>query len=377
MNRDSIAKLLNWYRHNQADLPWRRDPSPYQVWLSEVMLQQTQVETVIPYYQRFLAAFPSIAALADAPLDAVLKRWEGLGYYSRARNLHRAARLLVAEYNGALPSQVDDLLKLPGIGPYTAGAIASIAFGRSAPVLDGNVMRIYARLLDLPDDISKGATRKKLWRIAEEWLPAQGAGEYNQALMELGQKVCRPKNPHCAVCPLRYNCRAFAAGTQAARPVRSKRSPTPHYDVAAGLIRDEQGRLLIAQRPLEGLLGGLWEFPGGKREGRESLEDCLRRELREELAIEVEVGQRMAVVNHAFSHFKITLHAFDCRYLGALPPYSEPQALEALAWAWVSEEELEQYSFGKADRQVIAELALLGKQPVKNPIAPDGHIPLQ
>ena len=356
MNSDAIAKLLRWYRHNQADLPWRRDPSPYRVWLSEVMLQQTQVETVIPYYQRFLDAFPSIAALADAPLDAVLKRWEGLGYYSRARNLHRAARLLVAEYNGALPSQVDELLKLPGIGPYTAGAIASIAFGRSAPVLDGNVIRIFARLLDLPDDISQGATQKKLWRIAEEWLPAQGAGEFNQALMELGQKVCRPKNPHCADCPLRYNCLALAAGTQADRPVRSKRSPTPHYDVTAGLIRDEQGRLLIAQRPLEGLLGGLWEFPGGKREGRESLEDCLRRELREELAIEVEVGQRMAVVDHAFTHFKITLHAFDCRYLGAVPPYSEPQALEALDWAWVSEAELEQFSFGKADRQVIAEL---------------------
>jgi len=357
MNPDSIAKLLRWYRHNQADLPWRRDPSPYQVWLSEVMLQQTQVETVIPYYQRFLAAFPSIAALAAAPLDAVLKRWEGLGYYSRARNLHRAARLLVAEYDGALPCQADELQKLPGIGPYTAGAIASIAFGRSAPLLDGNVIRVFTRLLDMPDDISKSATRKKLWGIAEDWLPAQGAGEYNQALMELGQKVCRPKNPHCAECPLRDSCRAFAAGTQAARPVRSKRSPTPHYDVTAGLIRDEQGRLLIAQRPLDGLLGGLWEFPGGKREGRESLEDCLRRELREELAIEVAVGQRFAVVKHAFTHFKITLHAFDCRYLGALPPYSEPQALVALDWAWVSEAELEHYSFGKADRQVIAELA--------------------
>ena len=357
MNSESIAGLLRWYRLNRADLPWRRDPSPYHVWLAEVMLQQTQVESVIPYYRRFLAAFPTIADLAEAPLDAVLKCWEGLGYYSRARNLHRAARLLIAEYDGVLPSRVDALLELPGIGPYTAGAIASIAFGQRAPVLDGNVTRVFTRLLDLPDDISHSATRTKLWRIAAEWLPAQGAGEYNQALMELGQKVCRPQNPHCAVCPLRTNCSAFAAGTQAARPVRQKRAPTPHYDVTAGLVRDERDRLLIAQRPLEGLLGGLWEFPGGKREGRESLPDCLRRELREELAIEVEVGQRFAVVDHAFTHFKITLHAFDCRYIGALPPYSEPQALEALDWAWVSEGELERYSFGKADRQVIAELA--------------------
>lgn len=357
MNPESLANLLRWYRHNKADLPWRRDLSPYRVWLSEIMLQQTQVETVIPYYRRFLAAFPTIVDLARAPLDAVLKRWEGLGYYSRARNLHRAARLLVADYDGALPSQVDELLTLPGIGRYTAGAIASIAFGRSAPVLDGNVIRIFSRLLDLPDDISQGATKTKLWRIAAEWLPARGAGEYNQALMELGQKVCRPQNPHCADCPLRESCRAFSAGTQAARPVRGKRSLRPHYDVTAGLIRDESGRLLIAQRPLEGLLGGLWEFPGGKREGQESLPDCLRRELREELAIEVEVGQRFAVVKQAFTHFKITLYAFDCRYKGALPPYSEPQALEALDWAWAGEGQLGRYSFGKADRQVIAELA--------------------
>lgn len=357
MNLDSQASLLRWYRHNRADLPWRREAGPYQVWLAEVMLQQTQVETVIPYYQRFLAAFPSIAALAAAPLGAVLKQWEGLGYYSRARNLHHAAALVVAEYGGVLPGQVDELLKLPGIGRYTAGAIASIAFDQPAPALDGNVIRIFTRLLDLPDDISRGATRTKLWRIAVEWLPQQGAGEYNQALMELGQKICRPQNPRCVDCPLRDCCRAFAAGTQAERPVRGRRSPRPHYDVTAGLIRDELGRLLIAQRPLEGLLGGLWEFPGGKREGRESLPACLRRELREELAIEVEVGQRFALVDHAFTHFKITLHVFDCCYMGALPPYSQPQALEALDWAWVCEGELELYSFGKADRQVIAELA--------------------
>ena len=357
MNGETVASLLRWYRHSRADLPWRREPSPYQVWLSEIMLQQTRVDTVIPYYRRFLAAFPTIADLADAQLDAVLKRWEGLGYYSRARNLHRAARLLVAEYDGALPSQVDELRKLPGIGRYTAGAIASIAFDRRAPVLDGNVIRVFTRLLDMPDDINRSATRTKLWRIACEWLPAQAAGDYNQALMELGRLVCRPRNPRCAECPLRGSCRAYAAGTQAARPARGERASTPHYDVTAGLIRDERGRLLIAQRPLDGLLGGLWEFPGGKREGRESLADCLRRELREELAIEVSVGQRFAVVKHAFTHFKITLHAFDCRYLGALPPHSEPQALEALDWAWVREGELGRYSFGKADRLVIAEMA--------------------
>ncbi len=356
MNAEFVDGLLRWYRECRADLPWRRDANPYRVWLSEVMLQQTQVETVIPYYLRFIAAFPTIAALVEAPLDQVLKCWEGLGYYSRARNLHRAARLIVAEYGGALPNTVDDLRKLPGIGPYTAGAIASIAFGQAAPLLDGNVIRIFTRLLDLDEDINQSATRKKLWQVASDWLPAEGAGEYNQALMELGQKVCRPKNPLCGDCPLRRHCRAFAAATVAERPVRAKRAPTPHYDVTAGLIRDERGQLLIAQRPLDGLLGGLWEFPGGKVEGRESLADCLQRELREELAIEVGVGELFTVVDHAFTHFKITLHAFECRYQGALPPHTEPQAIAAINWAWVSEAELAHYSFGKADREVIAEL---------------------
>lgn len=350
-------ELLNWYRENRADLPWRRHPTPYRVWLSEVMLQQTQVETVIPYFKRFIRAYPTIDALADAPLDDVLKRWEGLGYYSRARNLQRAARIVVDDLDGILPSDVDDLLKLPGIGRYTAGAIASIAFGRAAPVLDGNIIRLFTRLLDLDDDVSQSATGDKLWRIAEDWLPAGDADEYNQALMELGQRVCRPKNPRCEKCPIQAHCGAWAAGTQDQRPRRAKRAPTPRYDVTAGLIRDEQERLLIAQRPLDGLLGGLWEFPGGKVEAGERLAACLKRELREELAIDVEVGEPFAVVDHAFTHFKITLHAFECRFLGPLPPYREPQALGVRDWAWVTETQLADYSFGKADRMVIAELA--------------------
>lgn len=349
-------ELLTWYRGNRADWPWRYDPSPYHVWLSEVMLQQTQVATALPYYRRFIRAFPTIEALAAAPLDDVLKLWEGLGYYSRARNLQRAACVIVSEHSGELPSAVGDLLKLPGIGRYTAGAIASIAFGHAAPVLDGNVIRVFTRLLDMDDDISQSATREKLWRIAADWLPAHDPGDHNQALMELGQRVCRPRNPLCAACPIQACCRARAAGTQDQRPRRAKGGPKPHFDVTAGLIRDEAGRLLIAQRPLDGLLGGLWEFPGGKVEAGESLVDCLRRELREELAIEVAVGELFAVVDHAFTHFKITLHAFECRYLGALPPYDEPQALGARDWAWAAEARLARYSFGKANRMVIAEL---------------------
>ena len=343
--------LLAWYDRAAADLPWRRSGDPYRIWLSEIMLQQTQVETVIPYYERFLAAFPTVEALAAAPLAAVLKLWEGLGYYSRARRLHRAARIIVGDLGGRFPTTADALRQLPGVGPYTAGAVASIAFGQRAPVLDGNVIRVFARLTDLDADVGQPQVRADLWALAARWLPAERPGDYNQALMELGRTVCRPRAPLCAACPLRAHCRAYAAGTQASRPVKARRAPIPHYDVAAGLIWDESGRLLIAQRPLDGLLGGLWEFPGGKREPGETLEDCLRRELREELAIEVEVGELFTVVRHAFTHFRITLHAFSCRYLAG-----PPQAIGARAWAWAAPEHLDAYTFGRADRDVIAAL---------------------
>lgn len=345
------SDLLSWYDQHAADLPWRRTQDAYAIWLSEVMLQQTQVETVKPYYARFLAAYPTVHNLANAPLADVLKLWEGLGYYSRARNLHRAAQKVSSEHNGRFPSTADALQELPGVGRYTAGAIASIAFGERAPVLDGNVIRVFARLTDLDEDVTQEAVKGKLWSLAEEWLPPERPGDYNQALMELGRVICRPRNPLCDDCPLRQQCKANQRGTQAQRPVKKRKAPTPHYDVTAGMIWNEAGQLLIAQRPLEGLLGGLWEFPGGKVEAGETLSACLQRELREELAIEVEVGALFTVVQHAFTHFKISLHTFTCRYLSGTP-----QALGVQDWAWVSPEDLTTYSFGKADREVIREL---------------------
>lgn len=347
-----ISPLLAWYDQNKADLPWR-DTDAYRIWLSEIMLQQTQVETVIPYYTRFLEKFPSIDELASAPLETVLKIWEGLGYYSRARNLHKAAQVISNDFEGKLPQSVAKLKQLPGIGRYTAGAIASIAFGAAAPVLDGNVIRVFSRWLDLADDVTQTSVKNYLWEVAEALVPDERAGDYNQALMELGQKICRPQNPHCEACPVQQFCKAYEQGTQAERPIKKKRATSPHYDVAAGIIRDEAGRLLIAQRKMDGLLGGLWEFAGGKQEDGETMSECLRRELREELAIEVEVGALFIKVKHAFTHFKITLHAYECRYLGAMTAYDEPQTLDCENWAWVTEAELNNYSFGKADREVI------------------------
>lgn len=343
--------LIAWFDAHRQDLPWRRTDDPYRIWLSEVMLQQTQIPTVLPYYERFLARFPTVEALAAAPLDDVLKLWEGLGYYSRARNLHRAAQIVAGELGGRFPDTLAGLRALPGIGPYTAGAVGSIAFGLDAPVLDGNVIRVLTRLFDVDDDVRQAGTRRELWKLAGDVLPHGRAAAWNEGLMELGQHVCTPRSPDCARCPVAAWCEAYQRGVQEERPVRSAAAPTPHYDVTAGAIRDEAGRLLIAQRPLDGMLGGLWEFPGGKREPGETLEACLQRELREELGIEVEVGPQLAVIRHAYTHFRITLYAFACRHLAG-----EPQAIEVADWAWVELGDLGRYAFPVTDQKIIAAL---------------------
>jgi A/G-specific adenine glycosylase len=346
-----VADLLKWYDGAAADLPWRRTHDPYYVWLSEIMLQQTQVATVIPYFERFLVAFPKIDDLAAAPLDQVLKLWEGLGYYSRARNLHRAAQQIVAGYGGKFPASSAVLLKLAGIGRYTANAIASIAFNEHVAVLDGNVIRVLSRLYDIDEDVTTSAAQRRLWALAERLVPKIRPGDYNQAMMELGRTICRPRAPRCNACPVAKHCLALMHGTQHQRPVKAPKQATPHYEVAAGVIYNDQGQILIAQRPAEGLLGGLWEFPGGKQEPGETLAECLQRELMEELAIRVRVDDQIAAVRHAFTHFKITLHAFECQYLDG-----PPQTLGCADWRWVGLDELAQFTFGRADRGVIEEL---------------------
>lgn len=348
--------LLRWFDVTAADLPWRKSPAPYRVWLSEIMLQQTRIDTVLPYFHRFIEAYPTVYDLANAPLDDVLKLWEGLGYYARARNMHRAAQIVAQQHGGEFPPTVDGLMKLPGIGRYTAGAVASIAFDVPAPVVDGNVTRVLTRLYDIPDDVTDSATKSQLWDIAASLVPDSRPGDFNQALMELGQTICTPRQPDCAACPVAQFCRSQQRGTQSERPNKPKRRATPHYDVAAGIIRRHDDRILIAQRPTDGLLGGLWEFPGGKQEPDETLQEALVRELREELAINVTVGELFVKVRHAFTHFKITLHAYEAKYMGAVPPHTEPQRIEAADYAWVTLDEMTQYSFGKADREVIAAL---------------------
>ena len=349
-------QLLTWWDADHADLPWRTTRDPYRIWVSEIMLQQTQIATVIPYYERWLARFPTVQDLAAVSLDEVLKLWQGLGYYSRARNMHTAAQTIVAEWNGRFPPTAAQLQTLKGIGRYTAGAIASIAYDEPVPVLDGNVIRVLSRFIDLPDDVTTSATKKQLWQLAADLVPAHRPGDYNQALMELGQTLCLSQNPRCLLCPLTADCLARQRGTQGERPVKPLRKNIPHYDVVAGIIwqndeRGAAGKFLIAQRPLDGLLGGLWEFPGGKQEEGETLPQALRREIQEELAMAIDVGEFQTSIKHAYTHFRITLHAFHAVHLSGAP-----QHIGVKDHAWVTLADLDDYAFAVTDLKIIASL---------------------
>jgi A/G-specific adenine glycosylase len=345
------GRLLRWYRRAARRLPWRRTRDAYRIWVSEVMLHQTRVETVIPYYRRFLRAFPSVRALAAASLDDVLKVWEGLGYYARARNLHRAARRIVHADGGALPRSAEEWRRLPGVGEYTGGAIAAIASGEPAPAVDGNLRRVFARWYDLP---RPGARR--LRAIASEWMDHADPGAVLQALMDLGALICTPRRPLCGDCPIAAGCRAFRQGRAERRPLPRRRPPLPHYDIGVGVVR-RRGRVLIAKRPEDGLLGGLWEFPGGKRKRGERLERTVARELREELDVEVAVGARWMTIPHAYSHFRVTLHVFECRHRAG-----RPRALGCADWKWARPGELSRYAFPAADAPILERLRLSARR---------------
>jgi A/G-specific adenine glycosylase len=325
-------RLRAWFARDRRDLPWRRTKDPYRIWVSEIMLQQTRVEAAVPYYRRFLKAFPTVRRLAAASQDRVLKAWEGLGYYARARNLLRAARTIVKERGGRFPESPGEWRELPGIGPYTAAAISSIAFGFQAAAVDGNVKRVFARLFGLRGRIGSAKTEKDIQAIADALVPPGRPGDFNQAVMELGARVCTPRSPSCGACPLGKHCRAYRRGEQELLPRRKPGRSLPHVNVVAAVIR-RRGRVLIGRRPPRGLLGGLWEFPGGKVGDGETREQALCRELGEELAIRVRPDALLGSVEHAYSHFRITLHLYDCTVLEGDPL---PRTHTALKWVFPS-----------------------------------------
>ena len=346
-----FGMLVTWYRSHARTLPWRESLDPYRVWLSEIMLQQTRVDTVIPYFHRFLEAFPTVEALAQADPDRVLKLWEGLGYYSRARNLMAAARMVTEEFGGRFPSDPEVMQRLPGVGRSTANSIVSICFGIHAPVLDGNVKRVLARLHNFRSNVDDTAGTKALWALAEQAIAdSESPGDHNQAMMDLGATVCTPAGPVCLICPMAAQCLGRRAGKVDELPVRKQKAPIPHFHVAVGVL-EVDGRVLVQKRPDQGMLGGLWEFPGGKVEDGEAVVAAVAREFMEEVGLAVNVGQEVAVVKHAYSHFRITLHAFRVQVAGA-----SPLPAEAPDRRWVALSELGALAFPTANRRVLEAL---------------------
>ncbi|MEM6453573.1 MAG: A/G-specific adenine glycosylase [Acidobacteriota bacterium] len=342
------AALLAWYRRHARDLPWRRTRDPYAIWLSEVMCQQTRVETVIPYYERWLAALPTVDDLAAADEDRVFKLWEGLGYYRRARNLHRAAQRVVAD--GGFPIAAVDWMDLPGVGRYTAGAIASIVHGEPAPVVDGNVKRVFARLFAIDDSIDASATIRRLWSIAEALVDPEDPGAFNQALMELGARVCTPRRPQCLTCPLSSMCAARAAGRQADLPVRRAKRAVPHRDVALARVR-RGARVLLVRRPPDGLLAGLWDFPHAFVEAGESPADALHRALAEiglALPADAACDAPLAETDHAFTHLRVTLRLYDASTAAG--------SIDGESLDWVATDALRARALPTATRRLLDQL---------------------
>ena len=343
--------LLPWFSKNARDLPWRRNRTPYRVWVSEIMLQQTRVDQVIPYYRRWMNAFPSWSVLARAPQGDVLKLWEGLGYYSRARNIHAAAKTIVSEYDGTPPATAAELKKIQGIGPYTAAAIASLAFNEDAAVVDGNVVRVLSRLFAFGGDTRSSAGKKQMQTWADALLVNGRAGEFNEAMMELGALVCLPKSPRCPECPMKGVCVAFAENAPEKFPAMKKKKKVPHIVVGAAVTLNRKGEVLIAQRKQDDMLGGMWEFPGGKQESGETIEECIARELEEELGIKTAVREFFMTVRHAYSHFTMTMHVYCTKIISG-----RPRPIHCADYAWVKIPDLEKYAYSKADLMVVEKL---------------------
>ena len=347
------SQLIRWFRTHQRRLPWRQTRDPYQIWVSEVMLQQTQVKTVLTYYQRFLERFPDIRHLAAADLQEVLKGWEGMGYYGRARNLHRAAQMIVNDMGGKIPSQYQVFRRLPGVGEYIGAAVQSLAFDQPRAVLDGNVKRVVSRLFLMDSPLNTTSSLRLCKQRVEDLLDPGRPGLFNQAMMELGATICHPRKPRCPVCPVSRFCQAYHTKRQNEIPVIPRTRSIPEHHVVAGIVC-KNSHLLITRRKPAGLLGGLWEFPGGKvRMGETAREACIR-EIREEVNLAIEIVDRLTRVKHAYTHFRIVMDIFRCRYRSGEVVLKGP-----VDHRWITVEEVDRFPFPAANHKFIP---LLKKQ---------------
>ncbi len=348
--QSQLGNLYSWFRENKRAMPWRDSRNVYRVWVSEIMLQQTRVDQVRPYFDRFIAEFPTVEKLAKAEVDDVLKCWEGLGYYARARNLHAAARVVMDRHGGEIPNEPTAFNSLPGVGAYTVAAVLSICCDEPMAAVDANVQRVVSRLMRIQDDLRKSSTKTRIRAVADVLVPRSNPGEHNEALMELGATICTPRDPSCNACPFDKCCLASVHGEAASLPYKSRKKPIPHIQVAVGILTRDN-KILVQQRPHDGMLGGLWEFPGGKRRPDESLPEACGRELKEELGIEVEVGRQVARVKHAYSHFSVDLHAFVCE------PPADFDLRTDQPTRWVTPNEMESLAFPRANRKILEVLA--------------------
>ena len=344
MQINSIVKpILSWYQSEKRILPFRGIDDPYKIWLSEIMLQQTQVKTVVPYYNRWIKRYPSINSVALADLGAVLKMWEGLGYYTRCRNFHTAAKIVVNRFNGIIPNDWENFSSLPGVGDYTAAAVLSIAFNKPYAVMDGNAKRVMSRILGIKNLTSWNLSRIK--KTLSNIIPEHTPGNFNQSVMELGATLCTPRSPFCNKCPLSFGCKAFKTNKPDYYPKPAAKKRKPHYTIVAGIIwRDNT--FFIQRRPEKAMLGGLWEFPGGKVEEGESLEAALKREIKEECGVVPSIKKRIGAVDHAYSHFSITFHGYHCTENGEKINKVDHSA-------WITPDQIDQFPFPKANHKLF------------------------
>lgn len=342
-----VGDLLNWFDAYKRDLPWRRDPKPYHVWISEIMLQQTQVNTVIPYYENFLRRFPTIKELAEAEEEQVLKAWEGLGYYSRARNIHHTAKTIIEEFDGHFPQNYEDVIKLKGIGSYTAGAILSMAFGQKQTAVDGNVMRVMSRVLLSYEDIAKEKTKKGFEAIMEEVVPVDRPGAFNQSLMDLGATICTPKSPRCFSCPVQKHCRAYKEGVPSLLPVKTSKTKQKVIPLVTGVIEDKEGRYLLRKRPSEGLLANMWEFVQLEATTVEDFQESLHYTY----DLKVDEGISLGEIKHVFSHliWIMNLYLFKNVKIKKIPE----------DFQWMTLDEIQQVPISTAHKKVFEQLVNL------------------
>ena len=346
---DMQKQLLDWYAAHARDLPWRHGHLPYHIWISEMMLQQTQIERATEFFKRWVRRFPDIAHVASTAEDEVLKYWEGLGYYSRARRIKETAGILVSLYGGRLPADHQALLDLPGIGPYTAGAIMSLAFNEKYPVVDANVERLFARIFNIRGPVREKKNKRFIWQTAEKMIPDNQARNFNQALMELGALVCGPKNPDCPSCPVNMHCESHRLGIASQRPVLPPSKKIVRIDMATGVLI-HQGRIFIQKRPAKGVWANLWEFPGGRLESRESPEQALVREYYEETEFNIGHLQKIKVIRHSYTKYRVTLSCYFCRLLDRS---ITPSLHAAQEYRWISSSLLDDFAFPAPHRQLI------------------------